>query len=53
MVDRKPGANAEDGDVLRVGGGNGIGLTVEGPFAASLGAGEDNLVLKAARALAL
>jgi 4-diphosphocytidyl-2-C-methyl-D-erythritol kinase len=45
-------AFAEDGDVLRVGAGDGIGLTVEGPFAASLGGDEDNLVLKAARALA-
>ena len=45
-------AFAEEGDVLRVGPGEGLRLTVEGPFAGGLGEDEDNLVLRAARALA-
>ncbi|MEA3063954.1 MAG: 4-diphosphocytidyl-2-C-methyl-D-erythritol kinase [Sphingomonadales bacterium] len=44
-------AFAEDGDRLRVEEGEGIGLSVTGPFAAALGRGEDNLVLRAARLL--
>jgi 4-diphosphocytidyl-2-C-methyl-D-erythritol kinase len=43
-------AFAEDGDVLSVAEEEGIGLEVTGPFAGSL-AGEDNIVLTAARAL--
>lgn len=38
------------GDVLTVTGSDVLGLQIEGPFAASLG-GDDNLVLRAARAL--
>ncbi|MDB5692384.1 MAG: 4-(cytidine 5-diphospho)-2-C-methyl-D-erythritol kinase [Alphaproteobacteria bacterium] len=45
-------AFAEQGDRLRVAAGQGIGLDVEGPFAAALQGEADNLVLKAARALA-
>jgi 4-diphosphocytidyl-2-C-methyl-D-erythritol kinase len=45
-------AFAEVGDLLRVGQGEGIGLSIEGPFASALGEDEDNLVLRAARALA-
>lgn len=43
-------AFAEDGDRLSVAEGEGISLDIVGPFADSL-AGEDNIVLKAARAL--
>jgi 4-diphosphocytidyl-2-C-methyl-D-erythritol kinase len=43
-------AFAEDGDRLEQGDGP-PGLTIEGPFAAGLSAGADNLVLRAARAL--
>ena len=39
------------GDRLRVEAGEGLSLRIEGPFAAGLRAGEDNLVLRAARAL--
>jgi 4-diphosphocytidyl-2-C-methyl-D-erythritol kinase len=45
-------AFAQDGDLLSVGPGEGLTLRIEGPFARALSAGEDNLVLKAARALA-
>lgn len=45
-------AFCEDGDLLSVGEGEGLGLSVTGPFAAGLSAGEDNLVLRAARSLA-
>ena len=45
-------AFAEDGDVLRVEGGEGLSLDVEGPFAGALTGESDNLVLRAARALA-
>jgi 4-diphosphocytidyl-2-C-methyl-D-erythritol kinase len=45
-------AFAEHGDRLRVAAGKGIGLDVEGPFASALDGEADNLVLKAARALA-
>lgn len=44
-------AFAEEGDVLRVGSGEGLRLTIEGPFAGALVEDEDNLVLRAARAL--
>jgi 4-diphosphocytidyl-2-C-methyl-D-erythritol kinase len=44
-------AFCEDGDRLEVGDGEGLGLEVSGPFAATLTGGEDNLVLRAARAL--
>ena len=44
-------AFAKDGDRLSVVAGDGLSLRVEGRFAAQLGAVEDNLVLKAARAL--
>ena len=44
-------AFAEDGDRLRVGTGEGLTLRIEGPFAADLDAGSDNLVLRAAEAL--
>ncbi|HEX6376666.1 MAG TPA: 4-(cytidine 5'-diphospho)-2-C-methyl-D-erythritol kinase [Allosphingosinicella sp.] len=44
-------AFAEDGDRLAVTEGDGISLCVTGPFAGDLGDGEDNLVLRAARAL--
>lgn len=44
-------AFAEDGDVLRVAAGQGTTLRVTGPFAESLGDGDDNLVLRAARLL--
>ncbi|HEX8580018.1 MAG TPA: 4-(cytidine 5'-diphospho)-2-C-methyl-D-erythritol kinase [Allosphingosinicella sp.] len=44
-------AFAEHGDVLRVEPGAELTLTVEGPFAAGLSRGEDNLVLRAAGAL--
>lgn len=45
-------AFCEDGDLLRVEEGEGLSLSVSGPFSESLRAGEDNLVLGAARALA-
>ena len=41
-----------DGDRLSAAPAEELGLTVEGPFAAGLSAGEDNLVMRAARALA-
>jgi 4-diphosphocytidyl-2-C-methyl-D-erythritol kinase len=44
-------AFAEDGDDLSVAVGEGLTLDVTGPFADALDASEDNLVLKAARAL--
>lgn len=44
-----PGA----GDVLRAGPASGLTLTVQGPAAVGLTAGADNLVLRAARALAV
>ena len=40
------------GDVLRAEPAGGLSLSVTGPFAAALGGAEDNLVLRAARALA-
>ena len=43
---------AEAGDVLRFSPSDGVSLTIEGPFAAGLAGEGDNLVLKAARALA-
>lgn len=45
-------AFCEDGDLLQAEPADRLTLTVQGPFAADLGAGEDNLVLRAARALA-
>jgi 4-diphosphocytidyl-2-C-methyl-D-erythritol kinase len=45
-------AFCEHGDRLSVAPGDGIGLSISGPFAGTLTAGEDNLVLRAARALA-
>ena len=39
-------------DVLHAEASDALSLTIEGPFAAGLSAGEDNLVLRAARALA-
>ena len=45
-------AFCEDGDLLSVREGGELSLTVTGPFAAAVGGGEDNLVLRAARALA-
>jgi 4-diphosphocytidyl-2-C-methyl-D-erythritol kinase len=44
-------AFAEHGDMLRVAEGSALGLEVEGPMAAGLSSGEDNLVLRAGRAL--
>jgi 4-diphosphocytidyl-2-C-methyl-D-erythritol kinase len=44
-------AFCEDGDRLAVADSDGLALHVTGPFAGSLAAGEDNLVLRAARAL--
>ncbi|HEY7810880.1 MAG TPA: 4-(cytidine 5'-diphospho)-2-C-methyl-D-erythritol kinase [Allosphingosinicella sp.] len=44
-------AFAEHGDVLRVAPEAELSLTIEGPFATGLSAGEDNLVVRAARAL--
>lgn len=44
---------AEDGDVLSVEPSNSIGLTISGPFADALAGEQDNLVLRAARALAM
>jgi 4-diphosphocytidyl-2-C-methyl-D-erythritol kinase len=45
-------AFAEDGDDLRVEPGESLSLRVTGPFAAALGRADDNLVLRAGRALA-
>jgi 4-diphosphocytidyl-2-C-methyl-D-erythritol kinase len=45
-------AFAEAGDIVRVAPSETLTLAVEGPFARHLCAGEDNLVLRAARALA-
>ena len=44
-------AFCEDGDVLTAEAGEGLSLTVTGPFAGALAGEADNLVLKAARAL--
>ena len=44
-------AFAKDGDVLEAAEGEGLTLAITGPFAAGLSTGEDNLVLRAARAL--
>jgi 4-diphosphocytidyl-2-C-methyl-D-erythritol kinase len=44
-------AFAEHGDLLRVEEAAELSLRIEGPFASALSAGEDNLVLRAARAL--
>jgi len=44
-------AFCEDGDVLTARAGEGLSLTVTGPFAGALDGEADNLVLKAARAL--
>jgi 4-diphosphocytidyl-2-C-methyl-D-erythritol kinase len=44
-------AFAEEGDVLTVEAAEDLSLTLSGPFAGGLGAGPDNLVLRAARAL--
>lgn len=44
-------AFAEDGDLLRAAGAESLTLTVAGPSAEALGTGDDNLVLRAARAL--
>jgi 4-diphosphocytidyl-2-C-methyl-D-erythritol kinase len=46
-------AFADFGDRLSFAPGGDLALTVQGPGAAAAGAGDDNLVLKAARALAL
>ena len=45
-------AFADVGDSLRLAPGGALALTVSGPYAAPAGAGDDNLELKAARALA-
>ena len=45
-------AFAEAGDRLSAGAGDGLTLRIEGPFASGLADEEDNLVLRAARALA-
>ena len=45
-------AFCEDGDRLSVGDADEIGLAVSGPFGHELSSGEDNLVTRAARALA-
>ena len=45
-------AFAEDGDLLRAEPADSISLKVEGPFSGDVSAGEDNLVLRAARLLA-
>lgn len=42
---------AEDGDVVRVEPGDGLSLSITGPFGDQLSSDEDNLVLRAARAL--
>ena len=44
-------AFAEEGDRLTVSEGEGLTLTLTGPFAAGLGTGADNLVMRAAEAL--
>ncbi len=44
-------AFCEDGDELTVEPADALSLTIDGPFGAGLSAGEDNLVLRAARAL--
>jgi 4-diphosphocytidyl-2-C-methyl-D-erythritol kinase len=44
-------AFAEDGDRLRVAPAEGLRLELEGPYAGAVPAGDDNLVLRAARAL--
>src|SRR5687767_6601589 len=44
-------AFCEDGDRLTVAGGDALQLDLTGPFAGGLGAGPDNLVLRAAQAL--
>jgi 4-diphosphocytidyl-2-C-methyl-D-erythritol kinase len=44
-------AFAEDGDRLSVSAAQDLGLQITGPFARDLSAGDDNLVLRAARAL--
>jgi 4-diphosphocytidyl-2-C-methyl-D-erythritol kinase len=44
-------AFCEDGDELTVAPAGGLSLAIEGPFGEGLSAGEDNLVLRAARAL--
>ena len=41
-----------DGDRLQASRGQGLALTIVGPFAEGLSAGDDNLVIRAARALA-
>jgi len=46
-------AFADVGDVLSVADADGLSLAVEGPFAAGLAAESDNLVLRAARAMAV
>ena len=46
-------AFADVGDRLSIAPADGLSLTVSGPFAAALGAAAENLVLRAARALAL
>jgi 4-diphosphocytidyl-2-C-methyl-D-erythritol kinase len=46
-------AFCENGDVLSAAPGEGLSLTVTGPFAAALGEEADNLVLRAARALGI
>jgi 4-diphosphocytidyl-2-C-methyl-D-erythritol kinase len=43
---------ADIGDKLRLEPSEGFSLTIDGPFGAGLSAGDDNLVLRAARALA-
>ena len=45
-------AFAEDGDVMSAEGASDVRLTIGGPFAEGLAAGEDNLVVRAVRALA-
>jgi 4-diphosphocytidyl-2-C-methyl-D-erythritol kinase len=44
-------AFAEEGDVLHVSAAHDLSLRITGPFAQALSAGEDNLVLRAARSL--
>lgn len=46
-------AFCEDGDGLTAQTSDALRLTIDGPFGAGLDAGEDNLVLRAARALAM
>ena len=43
---------AADGDVVTVGDSDGLTLDITGNYAGSLSNGEDNIVIKAARALA-